>query len=223
MKKSLTFSALTIAFLMSSCKSTQVPTDFQAFMAYQQMMQQNQQQNIQNQQQQQQTSGNPFGDVYEAPCTVYDTNEEFAATGIFRGSMYQKGEVHKFALQNAQSLVRMKIKHAYKAIVSDYSSSTGNNAGNDIERKVTEAGDQIIDTVINNTSECCVKFSSVGDDGHIECYVAIKIPKNDLSEKIAKEVSNKLSDDEKMRINFNEAQYREQMKKRFEQYQEENK
>ena len=36
---------------MSSCKSTQAPTDFQAFMAYQQMMQQNQQQNMQNQQQ----------------------------------------------------------------------------------------------------------------------------------------------------------------------------
>lgn len=137
--------------------------------------------------------------------------------------MNQKGEVHKFALQNAQSIIRMKIKHAYKGMVSDFSSSTGNNSGNDIETKVAMAGDQIIDAVVNNTSECCVKFSSVGDDGHIECYVAIRIPKNDLSEKIAKEVSNKLSDDEKMRINFNESQYREQMEKRFEQYREENK
>lgn len=172
---------------------------------------------------QQKTSGSPFGDVYEVPCAVYDNNEEFAATGIYRGSMNQKGEVHKFALQNAQSIIRMKIKHAYKGMVSDYSSSTGNNAGNDIETKVAMAGDQIIDAVVNNTSECCVKFSSVGDDGHIECYVAIKISKNDLSEKIAKEVSNKLSDDEKMRINFNESQYREQMDKKFEQYKEENK
>lgn len=172
---------------------------------------------------QQKTSGNPFGDVYEAPCTVYDTNEEFAATGIYRGSMYQKGEVHKFALQNAQSIVRMKIKHAYKGMVSEYTSSIGNNAGNDIETKITSAGDQIIDTVVNNTSECCIKYSAVADDGQIECYVAIKIAKNDLSEKIAKEISNKLSDDEKMRINFNESQYREQMEKRFEQYKEENK
>lgn len=172
---------------------------------------------------QQKTSESPFGDVYEVPCAVYDNNEEFAATGIYRGSMNQKGEVHKFALQNAQSIIRMKIKHAYKGMVSDFSSSTGNNSGNDIETKVAMAGDQIIDAVVNNTSECCVKFSSVGDDGHIECYVAIRIPKNDLSEKIAKEVSNKLSDDEKMRINFNESQYREQMEKRFEQYREENK
>lgn len=51
MKKLSTFSALALAFLMTSCKSTQAPTDFQAFMAYQQMMQQNQQQNMQNQQQ----------------------------------------------------------------------------------------------------------------------------------------------------------------------------
>lgn len=177
----------------------------------------------QNQLAKQNKAGSPFGDVYEAPCTVYDTNEEFAATGIYRGSMNQKGEVHKYALQNAQSIIRMKIKHAYKGMVSDYSSSIGNNAGNDIEAKVTMAGDQIIDAVVNNTAECCVKYGSVADDGHIECYVAIKIAKNDLSEKIAKEVSNKLSDEEKMRINFNEALYREQMNKRFEQYKEENK
>lgn len=170
--------------------------------------------------QQQTGGGNPFGDVYEAPCTVYDTEEEFAATGIYRGSMNQKGEVHKYALQNAQSLVRMKIQHAYKGMVSDYSSSIGNNAGNDIETKMTMAGDQIIDAVINNTSECCVKYGAVGADGHIECYVAIKISKTDLSEKITKEVANKLSDEEKMRIGFNEAQYREQMNQRFEQYKE---
>lgn len=171
----------------------------------------------------QKKGGNPFGDVYEAPCTVYDTKEDFAATGIYRGSMNQKGEVHKYALQNAQSIVRMKIQHAYKGMVSDYSSSIGSNAGNDIEAKFTMAGDQIIDAVINNTSESCIKYGEIGDDGHIECYVAIKISKTDLSQKIAKEVANKLSDDEKMRIGFNEAQYREQMEKRFEQYKEDNK
>jgi len=172
---------------------------------------------------QQQTSGSPFGDVYEAPCTVYDTPEEFAATGIYRGSMNQKGEVHAYALANAQDIVRMKIKHAYKGMVSNYSSSVGNNAGNDIETKMSKAGDQIIDAVVNNTAECCVKYASVAADGHIECYVAIRIPKVDLSQKIADEVANKLTDEEKMKIGFHESQYREQMTERFKQYQENNK
>lgn len=45
MKKMLVFSAISLALLMSSCKSSQSSADFQAFMAYQQMIQQNQQNN----------------------------------------------------------------------------------------------------------------------------------------------------------------------------------
>lgn len=167
--------------------------------------------------------GNPFGEVYEIPCTVYDTDTDFAATGIFRGSMNQKGELLKWALQNAQEQVRMKIKHAYKGMVSNYSQTIGNNQGNDIERKVTMAGDQIIDAVVNDTRAVCQRFGAVGEDGHIECYVAIQISKVDLSEKLSSAVNDVLSEDEKMRIGFNEMKYREQMNKSFEQYKSENK
>ncbi len=164
----------------------------------------------------------PFGEVYEAPCSVYDTPEEFAATGIYRGSMHQKGEIHKFALQNAQSIVRQKIQHAYKGMVSEFSQSIGSNQGNDIITKITQAGDQIIDVMINNTSECCVRYGAVGEDGHLECYVAIKISKEDLSQKVSKAIDNKLTDDEKMRIGFAEEQYREKMEQRLKEYKEQN-
>ena len=166
--------------------------------------------------------GNPFGETYEMPCAVYDTDTDFAATGIFRGSSYQKGELLKWALQNAQEQVRMKIQHAYKGMVSDYSQNIGGNQGNDIERKMTMAGDQIIDAVINDTRAVCQRFGAVDDSGHIECYVAIQISKKDLSEKVANAVENVLSDDEKLRIGFNEMKYREQMNKSFEQYKEQN-
>ena len=39
--------------------------------------------------------GNPFGETYSMPCEVYNTPQQFAATGIFRGSSNQKGEVQK--------------------------------------------------------------------------------------------------------------------------------
>lgn len=163
-------------------------------------------------------NGNPFGETYEMPCAVYDTDTDFAATGIFRGSSYQKGELLKWALQNAQEQVRMKIQHAYKGMVSNYSQNLGNNQGNDIERKMTMAGDQIIDAMINDTRAVCQRFGAVDDSGHIECYVAIQISKKDLSDKVAKAVENVLTEDEKMRIGFNEMKYREQMNKSFEQY-----
>ena len=112
----------------------------------------------------------------------------------------------------------MKIKHAYKGMVSDFSQSIGNNQGNDIEAKVAMAGDQIIDAVVNNTSESCLRWGGVGDDGHIECYVAIKISKVDLAQKIATAVDNKLSQEDKLRIGFDEKVYRDNMEKRFENY-----
>lgn len=168
----------------------------------------------------QEKPANPFGDVYEAPCTVYDTPEEFAATGIYRGSMNQKGEVHKHALHNAQNIIRMKARHVYKGMISDFEETLGNNGGNDIQTKVSMAGDQIIDAVIDNTSEFCTKFGTVADDGHIECYVAIKIPKSDLSEKIAEGISTILTDEEKMDIRFNEYLYRKELEKRFQNYKE---
>ena len=168
------------------------------------------------------SSGNPFGETYEMPCAVYDTDTDFAATGIFRGSSYQKGELLKWALQNAQEQVRMKIQHAYKGMVSNYSQNIGNNQGNDIERKMTMAGDQIIDAVINDTKAVCQRFGAVDESGHIECYVAIQISKKDLSEKVANGVKDILTEDEKLRIGFNEMKYREQMNKSFEQYKSEN-
>ncbi len=164
--------------------------------------------------------GNPFGETYSMPCEVYDTPQEFAATGIYRGSSNQKGQVQKYALQNAQEIVRLKMQHAYKGMVSDYSSSVGNNKGNDLEQKLTSAGDRIIDKIINETSQSCTRWSSVESDGHIECYTAIQISKQEAARKIAQEVQNKLTQDEKDRIGFNEQEYRKQMEQRFQNYKE---
>lgn len=163
-------------------------------------------------------AGNPFGEVFEAPCQVYDTPTEFAATGIYKGSSNQIGEVHIWALQNAQTLVRTKVSHAYKGMISDYSSSVGNNRGNDLSVKLTRAGDQIIDIVLNNTSETCIKYSQVDDRGMVTCYVAIEISKEELAAKIASHVKDVLTDEEKMRIGFEEEQYRKQMEQRFKDY-----
>ena len=169
------------------------------------------------------SGSSPFGVTYTTPCEIYDTPTEFTATGIFRGSANQKQEVHKNALLNAQDIVRIKMKHAYKGMVSDYSSSTGNNQGNDIERKMTSAGDRIIDVIVNETSESCLRFGEVQSDGHLECYVSIRIPKQEVAQKVAQEVKDKLSQEEKDRIGFNEQEYRKQMEERFKQYQEDHK
>lgn len=168
-----------------------------------------------------QKSNNPFGGTtYEPPCQVYDTKQHFAATAAFRGSSMQPQEVQKGALMAAQEIIRLKMVHAYQGMVSEYSGSVGNNRGNDIERKMNAAGDRIIDLIVNETSQTCVRYSSVFDNGDIMCFVAIEIPKEEVANRVAKEVKDKLTQEEKDRIGFNEEQYREKMQQRFEDYKE---
>ena len=167
-----------------------------------------------------QNDENPFGQTYSTPCEIYDSPSEFTANGIFTGSSRQMGEVQKYALENAQEIVRLKMKHAYKGMVSDYSSTHGNDKGNTLEKKISSAGDRIIDAVVNETMESCKSWSKIDDAGQITCYVAIRIPKADLAAKVAKVVQNQLTPDEKTRIDFDESVYRKQMEERFKQFQE---
>lgn len=165
-------------------------------------------------------SNSPFGETYQMPCEEYDSQSEFAATGIYKCSANQKGEAQKNALLNAQQLVRMKVAHTYKGMLSDFSSSYGGNAGNDVQNKMVMAGDQAINAVLDHTRATCVRFSGIDGRGDIECYVGIRISKMELAEKIAGRVNDVLSQDEKTRIDFNEKKYREEMEKRFADFKE---
>ncbi len=165
-------------------------------------------------------SNAPFGEVYSMPCEVYDTDTEFAATGIYRGSSYQKGECQLNALENAKQLVYAKFKHTYNGMISNYSNTIGNNRGNDIETKLERAGDQVVKAILNDIQACCVKFSGVQSDGNIECYVAIKVPKRVIADQVTKTISDNLTQEEKDRIGFDEYNYRKQMEERMKNYRE---
>ena len=52
------------------------------------------------------------------------------------------------------------------------------------------------------------------------CHVSVEISKADAARRVTEAVEDKLTQDEKDRIGFNEEQYREQMQQRFEQYKE---
>lgn len=165
-------------------------------------------------------TGSPFGEVYEAPCTELDTQDEFAATGIASGSKNRMDVLQTTALTNAQNIVRQKMQHAYKGAINDYSLAIGNNKGTDLDTKVERAGTQIIDGIVNDTRATCgPKFSSVDDKGDVTCFVGIRISKKQLVEAI----SNHLSKDDELKIRYNEAKFREQMEQSFEKFKEDNK
>ena len=160
---------------------------------------------------------NPFASgVYETPSFEPDTEEYFAALGIANGPSTRMDVLQLSALTNAQNVVRQKLKHAYKGIVSDYSDYIGNNAGSDATVHVERAGDQIIDAVVNDTQAQSLKFSGVDAKGHVNCYCGIRIYKKQLADKIADVVS----EDEELKIRFKEQEFRKYMQEKFKEYKE---
>lgn len=162
------------------------------------------------------SSNSPFGETFEAPCQEYDTEEYFTATGIASGSQNRIGAVHSMALNNAQSIVRQKMQHAYKGAIDDYSNAIGTNAGTDIQEKMERAGTQVIDRIINDTDENCVKYSSVDARGNVSCYVGIRISK----EEVAASIADYVSDDEELKVRFNEFDFRKRMEENFKKFKE---
>lgn len=162
-------------------------------------------------------SVSPFRDVFEVPAAENDTDEYFGATGIATGPKARMGDLQLDALSNAQNMIRQKMQHAYKGAVDDYMVRFGNNAGSDIQSKLERGGTQIIDVIVNDTQASKGPFfSSVDEKGDVTCYIGIRISKKTIADKIADYVS----EDEELKIRFQEEQFRQRMKESFKEFKE---
>lgn len=162
-------------------------------------------------------SASPFRDVFEVPAAENDTDEYFGATGIATGPKARMGDLQLDALSNAQNMIRQKMQHAYKGAVDDYMVRFGNNAGSDIQSKLERGGTQIIDVIVNDTQASKGPFfSSVDEKGDVTCYIGIRISKKTIADKIADYVS----EDEELKIRFQEEQFRQRMKESFKEFKE---
>lgn len=160
-------------------------------------------------------SASPFGDVFEVPAAENDTDEYFGATGIATGPKARMGDLQLDALSNAQNMIRQKMQHAYKGAVDDYMVRFGNNAGSDIQSKLERGGTQIIDVIVNDTQASKGPyFSNVDEKGNVTCYIGIRISKKTIADKIADYVS----EDEELKIRFQEEQFRQRMKESFKEF-----
>lgn len=154
------------------------------------------------QQEQVQEPKNPFGPTFTMPCQVYDTKQEFAATSAYQGPRKQPHEVQKNALLGAQELIRVKMQHAYKGSIKDFSATSGDDYGNTISHKMVAEGERIIDLIIRETMASCVEWGPEDEKGNIECFVAIQISKEEVARRISQELSIQLTQEEKLYIKY---------------------
>lgn len=157
---------------------------------------------------------NPFGPTYEVPDFEPDTDDYFTATGMAYGAKERMGQLRQDALTNAQNIVRQKMEHAYQGMISDFSKSTGINSASDIRARIERGGDVIIDAIVNDTQEKSVKYSGVDEKGNVTCFVAVRVSKKQVADKIA----DKISKDEELQLRLDHEQFRKRMHENFKDY-----
>lgn len=158
---------------------------------------------------------NPFGgDFYSMPTFEPDTEEYFAASGTANGARERMDVLQQAALANAQNIIRQKMKHAYQGMVSNYSNYMGMNSKSDAVTKIEQGGNQIIDGIVNETMARDIKFSGVDEKGNVTCFVSIRIYKKQMADKIADQISQ----DEELKLRFNEDQYRKYIQEKLKEY-----
>jgi len=100
--------------------------------------------------------GNPSGKIDDAPCTVFDDDEWFAATGIASGPSNRMGDLQREAIMNGQRTIGSKM------------SRESQGDGRIPEVRVV----------------CGPKFSARDERGMVTCYVGVKASKKSAAEKL---------------------------------------
>lgn len=209
MKKVLLFSAVAIAtFMMVGCKTAQVPNDYQAFLAYQQQMQKNEQtpQWETNQPKRQKR------EVDECITLATENSGSFRAYG--EGKSFREG----IAIENAEmdAVIRMvqQIQTAVEGARDRYRGSASKNLSTADEERIQSYIKQF---VVGTTGYRIIKTNLYDlSDGTVQCYVCIEQKIN--TDDMAKKLSNELSDDGVLGIEFNRDRFAASIKEDLEKY-----
>lgn len=190
MKKfSLSILMLTaVVFTMTSCKSTQKPVETKAPVS------------------------NESVDVYDVPCWMADDDEWFYATIQRQFKQSSMNTAPTATLRSAQMLMRQKLSSVYKAVLRDYFDQMDTEEGSYANQHIESAGDLVIKATINETYEVCRKQTKPDENGNVIMYMTIKVSKK----KFAKDLVQKISEDEQLKVRFNEKKFRESAFKVFE-------
>lgn len=178
-----------VVFTMTSCKSTQKPVETKAPI-----------------------SGQSSVDVYDVPCWMADDDEWFYATIQRQFKQSSMNTAPTATLRSAQMLMRQKLQSVYRAVLRDYFDQMDTEEGSYANQHIESAGDMVIKATINETYEVCRKQTRPDENGNVVMYMTIKVSKK----RFAKDLVQKISEDEQLKVRFNEKKFRDSAFKVFE-------
>lgn len=154
----------------------------------------------------------------ETAITMYCSGPEyFSDDEYFRannsGESTSQSMAKKKAMSNARLDLAAAIETQVKAVIDNYFSSY--TSGQDIEDKERYEGlsREVINQELNGIRTICEQFTKT-ESGNYKCYVAIEL----AGDEILNGMKNRISDDEKLRIDFQYEKFKEEFEKEMENF-----
>lgn len=150
--------------------------------------------------------------TYQIPCWQADDEDYYYASASRRRGFNQQNTLATATLRAANQQMQQKIKSALKQVIRDYFDQMDINEKSDEAMHIESAGERIVDTYLNDVMEYCREQTRPDDEGMIIMYIGIKVSKKGLTDALARG----LSQDQKLRLRFDEQKFREDAWKVFE-------
>lgn len=145
------------------------------------------------------------------PCVdaSMDDDDYFRDLGI--GTSINKQSARKAAVEASKSMIKSRLGGMIKGVSTDYSRTVAGQAPADkVQRIIEEEFTQVVEKMLNDADKTCEDMYQVAS-GEFESYYAIQISKKEMINK----VSNVLSSNEELEIEFNREQFRKFAEKRM--------
>ncbi len=156
--------------------------------------------------------------TYQVPCWHADDEDYYYASASRRRGFNQQNTLVTATLRAANQQMQQKIKSSLKQVTRDYFDQMDINENSDEASHIESAGERIINNfLMNDVEEYCREVTRPDAEGKIIMYIGIKVSKKALVDAL----SNGLSQEQQLRLRFNEQKFREDAWKVFEKDQQE--
>jgi hypothetical protein len=149
--------------------------------------------------------------MYCSGPEYFSDNEYFRANNS--GESTSQSMAKKKAMSNARLDLAAAIETQVKAVIDNYFSSY--TSGQEIEDKERYEGlsREVINQELNGIRTICEQFTKT-ESGNYKCYVAIEL----AGDEILNGMKNRISDDEKLKLDFQYEKFKEEFEKEMENF-----
>jgi len=162
------------------------------------------------------------------PCFEPDPTDRsyMAGWGTINGSIRQESALYNGAIKIARINIVTKLSGHFKGMATEYGNIIGGNRGNDIASKLEDAVEEAIDKTLNDVSIVCQNSTEPDNSGMLNFYVGIRMYRDIAADvatvAAATVIKDNLTEDEKLKVRFQENNFKEQYKKAFNNFKSEN-